>query len=142
MYTSKRIWIGNTAKLIPLEERIHPDLTHTWTVYVRAYDPSFINSVTFKLHESFINNVVETTYPFEVSQSGWGEFTVHIKISTKYGNIHTTHALLIHNTEKSERMDEIIFKGGEKEDHPITKEEEEEFYKIENAIEKILQKLE
>ncbi|KCZ74440.1 hypothetical protein H311_04595, partial [Anncaliia algerae PRA109] len=139
--TSKRIWIGNIAKAIPLEERIHPDLTHSWTVYVKAYDPSFITSVTFRLHESFVNNVIETTYPFELSQYGWGEFTVHIKISTKLGNIHTTHALLIHNVEKSERMDEIIYKGNEIEDHIVSKEEEEEYFRIENAIEKLLSRL-
>lgn len=137
MYGSKRIWIGNTAKMIPAEERIHPDLTHTWTVYVRAADPSFITSVTFKLHESFLNNVIERTFPFEVTEQGWGEFSVGIRIHTAMGMVATVHSLKIHQGERVERMDEIIFKGvGE--EHAPTSDEETEYRNIERAIEHVL----
>lgn len=141
MYGSKRIWIGNTARLIPLEERVHPDLTHMWTLYVKAADPSFIKSVTFKLHESFLNNAVEKTFPFEISEQGWGEFTVGIRIYTVKGTVTTTHLLRIHNVDQCERMDEIVFKGSDGEEHECTDSEEAEHKNIERAIEHVLKKL-
>lgn len=140
MYGSKRIWIGNTARPIPHGERVHPDLTHSWTLYVKVADPTFITSVTFKLHESFLNNVVEKTFPFEISEQGWGEFTVGIRIYTKRGVVATTHLLKIHETEKNERMDEIVFRGAGEEYEP-TKEEDAEYQNIERAIEHVLKRL-
>nr|AAT12389.1 putative transcription initiation factor TFIIF small subunit-like protein [Antonospora locustae] len=140
MYGSKRIWIGNTAREIPLEERVHSDLTHSWMVYVRAEDPEFITKVTFKLHESFLNNVVETTFPFEITEQGWGEFNVGIRIHTKKGTVATSHFLRIHDCTLSERMDEIAFRGtGDV--HECTKEEEAEYRNLEKAVEHVLCRL-
>lgn len=136
MYGSKRIWIGNTASPIPLNKRLHPDLSHEWTVYVRASDSSFITSVVFKLHESFPNNIIETKYPFEHTEHGWGEFTVGIKICTTMGTVNTSHILKIHNVDRVERMEEIGFKGvGDI--YEISKDEEEEYNAIERAIDDI-----
>lgn len=143
MYVSRRILIGNISRFIPPEERLHPDLTHAWTVYVKEENRGFINSVTFKLHESFINNVVEKTFPFEVSESGWGEFNVTIKIHTKKGTISTSHFLKLHDTEKSERKDEIIFLGSPEEgDNCLPSEEEAlEYSSIKETINYVIQRL-
>ncbi|CAL1700252.1 unnamed protein product [Somion occarium] len=90
---------GNTAVVLTPEERKvlpTPDHTHRWTVAVRsaasapdsdivggADDLSyFIKRVTFKLHETYPNptrNIEKP--PFEVSETGWGEFEVQIRIT-------------------------------------------------------------
>ncbi|KDQ64195.1 hypothetical protein JAAARDRAFT_52178 [Jaapia argillacea MUCL 33604] len=90
---------GNSATIIPLEERASlasADHTHRWTVAVRsaasapdsnivggADDLSyFIKRVTFKLHDTYPNpsrNVDKP--PFEVSETGWGEFEIQIRIT-------------------------------------------------------------
>lgn len=59
--------------------------THDWTVYVKPYNNEdisvFIKKVHFKLHESYANpNRVVSKPPYEVSESGWGEFEIQIKI--------------------------------------------------------------
>ncbi|KAI5787055.1 yeats family-domain-containing protein, partial [Peziza echinospora] len=62
-----------------------PDHTHKWTVMVKgARDGDvthFIKKVQFKLHETYANPVrtIESP-PFEVSETGWGEFEIQIKI--------------------------------------------------------------
>ncbi|KAF9534590.1 yeats family protein [Crepidotus variabilis] len=90
---------GNTAVVLNQKERdssSHPDHTHRWTLAVRsaasapdsevvggADDLSyFIKRVTFKLHETYPNpsrNIDQP--PFEVSETGWGEFEVQIRIT-------------------------------------------------------------
>merc|ERR1712071_496692 len=63
--------------------------THQWTVYLRPYyknDPilskHMVKKVVFKLHDSFPNNTRTFTEgpPYEVTETGWGEFDVTIKI--------------------------------------------------------------
>ncbi|KAL7276481.1 NuA4 histone H4 acetyltransferase complex and the SWR1 complex subunit [Rhizina undulata] len=62
-----------------------PDHTHQWTVCVKGVNDTnisyFIKKVTFKLHDTYANPVrtVESP-PFEVSETGWGEFEIQIKI--------------------------------------------------------------
>ncbi|KAG6850187.1 hypothetical protein H0H93_016615 [Arthromyces matolae] len=90
---------GNTAVVLTSKERESlpsPDHTHKWTVAVRsaasaensdqvggADDLSyFIKRVTFKLHDTYPNptrNVDKA--PFEVSETGWGEFDIQIRIN-------------------------------------------------------------
>ncbi|EDR12235.1 uncharacterized protein LACBIDRAFT_153989, partial [Laccaria bicolor S238N-H82] len=90
---------GNTATVLTPRERDalpHPDHTHRWTVAVRsaASEPDsdevggaddlsyFIKRVTFKLHDTYANpsrNVDKP--PFEVSETGWGEFEITIRIT-------------------------------------------------------------
>ncbi|KAI0080861.1 yeats family protein [Panus rudis PR-1116 ss-1] len=90
---------GNTATVLTQQEREAlptPDHTHRWTVAVRsaasapdsdivggADDLSyFIKRVTFKLHETYPNQTRHIDKPpFEVSETGWGEFEVQIRIS-------------------------------------------------------------
>jgi YEATS domain-containing protein 4 len=89
---------GNTARLLTPEERVEPvpsEHTHRWTVAVRsaASDPDsdivggaddlshFIKRVTFKLHDTYTNQSRAIDKPpFEVSETGWGEFEVQIRI--------------------------------------------------------------
>ncbi|KXN89481.1 hypothetical protein AN958_05643 [Leucoagaricus sp. SymC.cos] len=90
---------GNTATVLTEKERQalpYSDHTHKWTVAVRstasalnsdvvggADDIShFIKRVTFKLHDTYANpsrNVDKP--PFEVSETGWGEFEIQIRIT-------------------------------------------------------------
>ncbi|KZT62934.1 yeats-domain-containing protein [Calocera cornea HHB12733] len=90
---------GNSAVLLTATERanVPPDHTHRWTLGVRsaasvegraeqvggAEDLSyFIKRVTFKLHDTYPtpNRVVDKP-PFEVTETGWGEFSVQILIN-------------------------------------------------------------
>lgn len=73
-----------------------PEHTHRWTVAVRsaasapdsdivggADDISyFIKRVSFKLHETYANPTRNIDKPpFEVTETGWGEFEIQIKIT-------------------------------------------------------------
>lgn len=79
---------GNTASPIDPEKRpatVPPDHTHSWTIFVRdptvANDLSIIKKVVFKLHDT-IKNPLRTVEepPFEITETGWGEFEVIIKV--------------------------------------------------------------
>ncbi|KAJ3568763.1 hypothetical protein NP233_g5502 [Leucocoprinus birnbaumii] len=90
---------GNTATALSEKDRQalpYADHTHKWTVAVRsaasapnsdivggADDIShFIKRVTFKLHDTYANpsrNIDKP--PFEVSETGWGEFEIQIRIT-------------------------------------------------------------
>lgn len=90
---------GNTAVVLTQEERnalTTPDHTHRWTVAVRsaasgqeseivggADDLSyFIKRVTFKLHDTYPNPTRNVDKPpYEVSETGWGEFEIQIRIT-------------------------------------------------------------
>ena len=59
--------------------------THQWTVYVKPYNnedmQTYVKKIHFKLHESYENpNRIIIKPPYEVSETGWGEFEVVIKI--------------------------------------------------------------
>ncbi|THH12379.1 hypothetical protein EW145_g36 [Phellinidium pouzarii] len=89
---------GNTAVVLSSEERAsspHPDHTHRWTVAVRsaasapdsdtvggADDIShFIKRVMFKLHDTYSNPTRTIDKPpFEVTETGWGEFEIQIRL--------------------------------------------------------------
>lgn len=69
-------WLGSDA---PSEK------SHRWCVYVRSPAnedlTSVVESVTFTLHETFLNNVrTVSRAPFELTEYGWGEFVVGIVI--------------------------------------------------------------
>ena len=61
-------------------------LTHKWTLYLRSPDPDFdlskaIRKVIFQLHPSFSVPTRELTEPpFEVTESGWGEFEASMRV--------------------------------------------------------------
>uniref|UniRef100_A0A183C0E3 Protein AF-9 homolog n=1 Tax=Globodera pallida TaxID=36090 RepID=A0A183C0E3_GLOPA len=52
----------------------------------RAYDPEedlghYIRKVQFRLHESYPNNVrIVERPPFEITETGWGEFDAQMKM--------------------------------------------------------------
>ena len=59
--------------------------THDWTVYVKPFEnedmSTYVKKVQFRLHDSYPNaNRVVSKPPYEVSETGWGEFEVQIKI--------------------------------------------------------------
>lgn len=62
------------------------DHTHSWTICVKGVDGAdithFIKKVQFKLHADTYTNPTRTLEqpPFEVSESGWGEFEIQIKL--------------------------------------------------------------
>ncbi|ODQ78972.1 hypothetical protein BABINDRAFT_162057 [Babjeviella inositovora NRRL Y-12698] len=85
---SKPIVYGNTATPFgPTRPADAPvDHTHHWTIYVK--DPAiegdltpFIKKVVFKLHDTYTppSRVVDKP-PFEITETGWGEFEIGIKI--------------------------------------------------------------
>lgn len=81
---TKPIVYGNVARYfgtVPNSD----NHTHSWTIYVRSYEnenmSSYIKKVHFKLHESYnAPNRILTAPPYEISETGWGEFEVVIKI--------------------------------------------------------------
>ncbi|XP_069117370.1 YEATS domain-containing protein 4-like [Argopecten irradians] len=75
---------GNIARYFG-KKREEDGHTHQWTVYVKPYKnedlSGYIKKIHFKLHDSYPNhNRVVTKPPYEVTETGWGEFEVIIKI--------------------------------------------------------------
>lgn len=80
----KPIVYGNISKGFG-KKREEDGHTHQWTVYVKPYNnedmSTYVKKIHFKLHESYENpNRIITKPPYEVSETGWGEFEVVIKI--------------------------------------------------------------
>ncbi|XP_041378155.1 YEATS domain-containing protein 4-like [Gigantopelta aegis] len=80
----KPIIYGNVARYFG-KKREEDGHTHQWTVYLKPYKnedmTSYVKKVQFKLHESYPNaNRVIVKPPYEVTETGWGEFEVVIKI--------------------------------------------------------------
>lgn len=80
----KPIVYGNIARSFG-KKRDEDGHTHQWTVYVKPYENEdmamYVKKVHFKLHESYANpNRILTKAPYEVTETGWGEFEVVIKI--------------------------------------------------------------
>jgi YEATS domain-containing protein 4 len=79
----KSICYGNIAWWLgPKADEQH---THRWTAYVRGPNNQdlsyFIKKVVFSLHPSFPNPVrVVEKPPFEITETGWGEFELAIRI--------------------------------------------------------------
>ncbi|KAL6063735.1 YEATS domain-containing protein 4, variant 2 [Balamuthia mandrillaris] len=77
VYGNKAWWLGKKA------DELH---THRWTAFVRgpAGDEDisyFVKKVVFTLHPSFKDPVrVVDKPPFEITETGWGEFELAIRI--------------------------------------------------------------
>ena len=103
-------------------------MSHKWSVYVRGINNEdiwyFVKEVVFTLHSSFENHVrVVNKFPFELYESGWGQFDIIITIHLIDENarpIEFVHPLKLYpsqthvsmSTKKpvvSENYDEIIF---------------------------------
>uniref|UniRef100_A0A182PKV2 YEATS domain-containing protein 4 n=1 Tax=Anopheles epiroticus TaxID=199890 RepID=A0A182PKV2_9DIPT len=80
----KPVVYGNVARSFG-KKREEDGHTHQWTVYVKPYHnedmQSYVKKIHFKLHESYANpNRIITKPPYEVTETGWGEFEIVIKI--------------------------------------------------------------
>lgn len=80
----KPIVYGNIARYFG-KKREEDGHTHQWTVYLKPFKnedmTTYVKKVTFKLHESYPNPTrVVLKPPYEVTETGWGEFEVIIKI--------------------------------------------------------------
>jgi len=89
---------GNSATVLSPEEKAHAptEHSHRWTLAIRSPAPGrepdsvggaddlsyFIKRVVFKLHETYPtpNRTVDKP-PFEISETGWGEFEIQIRIT-------------------------------------------------------------
>jgi YEATS domain-containing protein 4 len=73
---------------------------------------NWIKKVTFKLHESFENHQrgIET-YPFEVTESGWGEFEILIKLQfadPAEKPVNLVHHLKLYSPDDPMTLQEVI----------------------------------
>ena len=121
------IVFGSIALPIPPAEQTSQS-THKWLLYVRGADGEdlsyFISKVVFTLHQSFTPNVREVTqHPFEITESGWGEFEARLSLHFKSPHeksIDTIQPLRLHPDPTgpvgnpkdpviSERYDEVVF---------------------------------
>ncbi|KAJ8722415.1 hypothetical protein PYW07_003595 [Mythimna separata] len=80
----KPIVFGNIARYFG-KKREEDGHTHQWTVYVKPYAnedmSAYVKKIHFKLHESYANpNRILTKPPYELTETGWGEFEIVIKI--------------------------------------------------------------
>ncbi|CAM4741090.1 unnamed protein product [Rotaria magnacalcarata] len=80
----KPILYGNTAKHLGTK-RDSDGHTHRWSVYIRSFNnddlSTYVSKVQFRLHETYPNHArMITQAPFEVEESGWGEFETQITI--------------------------------------------------------------
>ncbi|XP_054574839.1 YEATS domain-containing protein 4 isoform X2 [Eptesicus fuscus] len=80
----KPIVYGNVARYFG-KKREEDGHTHQWTVYVKPYRnedmSAYVKKIQFKLHESYGNPLrVVTKPPYEITETGWGEFEIIIKI--------------------------------------------------------------
>lgn len=80
----KPVIYGNISRYFG-KKRDEDGHTHQWTVYVKPYKnedlSTYVKKINFKLHESYPNpNRVLVKPPYEVTETGWGEFEVVIKI--------------------------------------------------------------
>lgn len=84
---SRPILVGNDAKPLTKEEKekAPTDHTHTWRIFVEGVDgediSKWVRKVVFKLHDTY-NNPTRTieSPPFEVTETGWGEFDIMVRI--------------------------------------------------------------
>nr|XP_021399944.1 YEATS domain-containing protein 4 isoform X2 [Lonchura striata domestica] len=80
----KPVVYGNVARYFG-KKREEDGHTHQWTVYVKPYRnedmSAYVKKIQFKLHESYGNPLrVVTKPPYEITETGWGEFEIIIKI--------------------------------------------------------------
>ncbi|KAL8156421.1 transcription initiation factor TFIID subunit 14b-like isoform X1 [Apium graveolens] len=120
VYGNVAFWLGKKASEYQ---------SHKWTVYVRGATNEDLSVVVkravFQLHSSFNNptRVVESP-PFELSESGWGEFeiaiTLHFHSDVCDKPLHLYHHLKLYPEDESgpmstkkpvvvESYDEIVF---------------------------------
>lgn len=80
---TRPVIIGNTTQ--NLGDKKVGEHTHKWTISVKGVDGEdigvWIKKVIFKLHDTYENpSRTVTKPPFEVHETGWGEFDIMIRI--------------------------------------------------------------
>uniref|UniRef100_A0A8C4R8G5 YEATS domain-containing protein 4 n=1 Tax=Eptatretus burgeri TaxID=7764 RepID=A0A8C4R8G5_EPTBU len=80
----KAVVYGNVSRYFG-KKREEDGHTHQWTVYVKPFHnedmSTYVKKIQFKLHESYGNPLrVVTKPPYEITETGWGEFEIIIKI--------------------------------------------------------------
>ncbi|SAL98328.1 hypothetical protein [Absidia glauca] len=105
---SRPIYYGNTATPITGKKPSDSDHTHQWTVMLKGLGNDdlsyYIRKVVFKLHETYPNplRTVEQP-PFELTETGWGEFEimikVHFQVATSEKSVTLYHHLRLHPYE-------------------------------------------
>lgn len=80
----KAVVTGNTSTYLG-GKRETDGHTHTWTVYLKPFKSEdmsiYVKKVHFKLHDSYSQPMrIISKPPYRVSESGWGEFEIMIKI--------------------------------------------------------------
>jgi YEATS domain-containing protein 4 len=78
------------SEAIPFDPEKRPanapvDHTHQWRVFVKGVNDEdisyWLKKVQFKLHETYAQSVRTIEQPpFEVTETGWGEVQIHIKL--------------------------------------------------------------
>jgi YEATS domain-containing protein 4 len=86
---SRHFLIGNTAVQLPHPSFPNPPEGHSkgWKVYVRPLPngpdiSTWLKKVQFKLHHTYADasRTIEAPGPFEISETGYGEFGVEIRL--------------------------------------------------------------
>uniref|UniRef100_A0A3B0NEK0 YEATS family, putative n=2 Tax=Theileria annulata TaxID=5874 RepID=A0A3B0NEK0_THEAN len=122
----KRIVVGTYAfPLNPSEKKRYGSMTHRWVCILRSLDDEnmahYVKRVQFDLDPSFLNpKRVFTSIPYEVTEVGWGEFYIGVKIffvDESLEPVTLQHLLRLNSgdgsnvitTAVNETFDEIIF---------------------------------
>jgi YEATS domain-containing protein 4 len=120
IYGNATFWLGKAEK---------DEHSHKWTVFVRGVEnedlSTYIKEVHFVLHTSFENHIrVIKRPPYEVTETGWGEFAIqiiiHFKDESEEPPVTLSHHLKLFNDNKalpqttkvpviSEKYDEFVF---------------------------------
>ncbi|CAH8847397.1 unnamed protein product [Trichobilharzia szidati] len=123
----KPIVYGNVSRYLG-KKREEDGRTHQWTAFLRPYNnnedlSTFIKKVHFKLHESYSNPIrIVNKPPFELTETGWGEFDITIKVIFTDPNekplvithliklFHCDHEIMMgHRSLVREIYDEMVF---------------------------------
>ncbi|CAL8076746.1 unnamed protein product [Calicophoron daubneyi] len=123
----KPIVYGNVSRYLG-KKREEDGRTHQWTAFLRPFNPNedlstFIRRVQFKLHESYTNPIrVVNKPPFELTETGWGEFDITMKVIFTDSNekplvithliklFHCDHEIMMgHKSLVREIYDEMVF---------------------------------
>lgn len=123
----KAVVMGNTSTYLG-GKRETDGHTHTWTVYLKPFKSEdmsvYVKKIHFKLHDSYSQPMrILSKPPYTISESGWGEFEIMIKIFfhdpvekpvtfyhlLKLFNNNSDTVIMKDKTLISELYDEIIF---------------------------------
>lgn len=132
---------GNEAVYCPDDADVRTQKhTHRWTVYFKTALPCesqensplqhIVKQVVFRLHNSYKNPIRRVTKPpYQVTESGWGEFEIEIHVEFRQGfrlaDVDVIHYLRLFSDDikmfgqecfsKYEVLDELVLGGSQNE---------------------------